>query len=141
MTTHIKICGDPQCEAIYHNTPKTETRCKNCNGRLIIINEETFYKKYSQSYFQYDFVTEEYFRPEKKTMQLDLFSKQTSETQTFYKVRFTNIYARMSDDRVEIFSSNKKAHEALNNWKNAANGNTGIITDFIRKPLRLSLEA
>jgi hypothetical protein len=62
MTKHIKICGDPHCEAIYHNTPKFETRCKSCDGRLIIINEETFYKKYKQSYFQYDFVTEEYFR-------------------------------------------------------------------------------
>jgi len=79
MTKHIKICGDPHCEAIFHNTPKCKTRCKNCDGRLIIINEKTFYKKYSQSYFQYDFVTEEYFRPQKKTMQLDLFTLQPAK--------------------------------------------------------------
>jgi hypothetical protein len=74
-------------------------------------------------------------------MQLDLFSKQPAEPQTFYKVRLSNIYGRMSDDRVEIYSSRKKAHEALNNWKNAGSGNTGIITDFIRKSLKLPLEA
>ena len=74
------------------------------------------------------------------SMQLDLFSQQPAE-QTFYKVRFTNIYGRMSDDRVETYSSRKKAHEALDNWKKAGNGNTGIITDFTRKSLRLPLEA
>lgn len=70
------------------------------------------------------------------SMQLNLFSQQPAEPQTFFKVRFTNIYGRMSDDRVENYSSRKKAQEALNNWKNAGNGNTGIITDFQRRSLQ-----
>jgi hypothetical protein len=69
-------------------------------------------------------------------MQLDLFSQQPAEAQTFYKVRLSNIYGRMCDDRVENYSSKKKAQEALDNWKNAGNGNTGIITDFERRSLQ-----
>jgi hypothetical protein len=68
-------------------------------------------------------------------MQLDLFSQQPAEPQTFYKVRLSNIYGRSSDDRVENYSSRKKAQQALDNWKNAGNGNTGIITDFQRQSL------
>ena len=29
------------------------------------INEETYWKKFSDNWFQYDFLTGEYFRPEK----------------------------------------------------------------------------
>ena len=68
----IKVCGDPGCEAIFHNIPKKHTRCNDCNGRLIEINEDTFWIKYSNNYFQYDFETNEYFRPQKFTNQLTL---------------------------------------------------------------------
>ena len=68
----IKICGDPGCEAIFHNIPKSQTRCNDCNGRLIEINEDTFWNKYSKNYFQYDFISNEYFRPVKAVYQLSL---------------------------------------------------------------------
>ena len=70
----IKICGDPYCEAIFHNCPKKETHCKDCGGRLIEINETTYWKKYSCNFFQYDFFTMEYFRPNKLFLQLNLFN-------------------------------------------------------------------
>jgi hypothetical protein len=68
----IKVCGDPMCEAIFHNTPKKHTRCNDCNGRLIEINEDTFWSKYSNNYFQYDFETNDYYRPQKFSNQLSL---------------------------------------------------------------------
>lgn len=68
----VKICGDPQCEAVYHNCPIEVTRCLNCNGRIMRINEETYNKKFSHYWFQYDFVTMDYFRPIKKQLILDL---------------------------------------------------------------------
>lgn len=69
----IKICGDPHCHAIWHNCPRKHTRCNDCDGRLIIINEKTFWKKFSENWFQYDFTTGEYFRPVVKK-QLTLFA-------------------------------------------------------------------
>ncbi len=68
----IKICADPQCEAVWHNIPKEHTRCNDCGGRVIIINEETFFKKFSSNFFQYDFTTGEYYRPQKEEKQLSL---------------------------------------------------------------------
>ena len=59
----IKVCGDPHCEAIWHNIPKNITRCNDCGGRVMIINQDTFMKKYANNYFQYDFNTGEYYRP------------------------------------------------------------------------------
>ena len=61
----IKVCGDPHCGAVWHNIPKNHTHCKNWDGRVIIINEETYWKKFSNEFFQYEFETEEYFRPTK----------------------------------------------------------------------------
>lgn len=71
----IKVCGDPHCEAVFHNIPKEVTHCPDCDGRLISINEETWAKRYSSWYFQYDFNTGEYFRPEiqSNSTQLQLF--------------------------------------------------------------------
>lgn len=68
----IKICGDPHCDAIFHNCPKKHTKCNDCGGRLIQINEDTFWKKFSNYFFQYDFKTMEYFRPMKMKRQLSL---------------------------------------------------------------------
>lgn len=58
-----KVCGDPGCESIWHNCPKKETHCKDCGGRIIQINNDTFQKKYANNFIQYDFNTYEYFRP------------------------------------------------------------------------------
>jgi hypothetical protein len=62
----IKVCGDPQCEAIWHNIPKSHTKCQDCGGNLIVINEETYWKKYCTNFFQYDFETQDFFRLQKK---------------------------------------------------------------------------
>jgi len=68
----IKICVDPTCSAIWHNIPKSYTKCNDCGARVIYINENTFYSKFSNNWFQYDFLTNEYFRPQKLIMQLSL---------------------------------------------------------------------
>lgn len=53
----IKVCPDPQCEAVYHNIPKQQTRCTNCGGWVIRIKEKTYWKKFANYFFQYDFQT------------------------------------------------------------------------------------
>ena len=68
----IKVCPDPQCESVYHNCPVKNTKCQNCNGRVMRINQETFDKKFSNHWFQYDFTTMDYFRPTKSQLILDL---------------------------------------------------------------------
>lgn len=69
---NIKICPDPGCEAVYHNCPIKHTRCNDCNGNLRLINEETYWKKFSNNWFQYDFNTGKYYRPIKINNQLTL---------------------------------------------------------------------
>jgi hypothetical protein len=64
MENLIKICPNPQCEAVWHNIPKTVTKCQDCGGNVKIINEETYWKKYANNYFQYDFESQDYFRLE-----------------------------------------------------------------------------
>jgi len=68
----IKVCPDPQCESVYHNCPVKNTKCQNCNGRVMKINQQTFDKKFSNHWFQYDFQTMDYFRPTKSQLILDL---------------------------------------------------------------------
>ena len=63
MLDLIKICGNPHCDAIFHNIPKKHTKCLDCGGNLKIINEKTYWKKFSNYWFQYDFLTQEYFKP------------------------------------------------------------------------------
>jgi ethanolamine utilization protein EutA (predicted chaperonin) len=60
MDTNIKVCGDPHCEAVYHNVPASEKRCKDCGGRIMKINSKTYNYKYASNYFQYDYPTMEY---------------------------------------------------------------------------------
>ena len=60
----IKICGDPHCEAVWHNCPKEQTHCKSCGGNMMKINYETYRKKFANNFFQYDYATEEYYRPQ-----------------------------------------------------------------------------
>lgn len=68
----IKVCPDPGCEAVWHNCPKKHTKCNDCGGNIMQINEDTFWKKFSNNWFQYDFETGEYFRPQKPIVQLSL---------------------------------------------------------------------
>ena len=59
----IKVCPNPHCDAVFHNTPKKETHCKNCGGNIIMINEKQYWKKFSNEFFQYDFITYKYYYP------------------------------------------------------------------------------
>lgn len=68
----IKVCVDPHCEAVYHNIPKKQTRCLDCDGWLISINEKTYWKKYANNFFQYDYTTQEYYRPTNGSLQIKL---------------------------------------------------------------------
>ena len=57
-----KVCPDPYCDSVYHNCKKENTRCLNCNGRIMRINQSTFQKKFSLNYFQFDYQTRDYLR-------------------------------------------------------------------------------
>lgn len=62
----IKVCPDPGCEAVYHNCPKNHTRCNDCGGWIKIINELTYWKKFANNFFQYNFENMAFYRPLKK---------------------------------------------------------------------------
>jgi hypothetical protein len=62
----IKKCPDPGCETIYHNCTEKDKKCHYCGGSIKMINKETYIKKYSLFFFQYDYQTSEYFRPNKE---------------------------------------------------------------------------
>ena len=72
MQNLIKVCPDPGCCAVWHNIPKSYTKCNDCGGRIMLINKKTYWAKFSNSWFQYDFQTGEYLRPEKPINQLSL---------------------------------------------------------------------
>jgi hypothetical protein len=55
----IKVCPDPNCDSVYHNVPAKATKCLNCDGWIIKINENTYKKKFIQNFFQYDYITNE----------------------------------------------------------------------------------
>ena len=59
----IKVCPNPQCRAVYHNIEKADTQCPNCEAQLVITDNETYWKDYAKSWYQYDFKTGKYFRP------------------------------------------------------------------------------
>ena len=59
----IKICGDPHCDAIFHNCPADAKKCLDCGGKLIKINQSTYEKKFELNFFQYDFGSGEIYRP------------------------------------------------------------------------------
>lgn len=61
----IKVCPDPGCEAVFHNCLVKQTRCLDCDGWIKKINESTFWKKFSNNWFQYDFETKKIYRPQK----------------------------------------------------------------------------
>lgn len=53
----IKVCTNPNCEEIAHNIEKEEKRCRNCGFLMVEINQETYLKKYSKWFWQYDYKT------------------------------------------------------------------------------------
>ena len=65
MEAIIKVCPDPNCEAVWHNIPKSYTKCNDCGGRVMLINQKTFWKKFSNNWYQYDYKTGNYYRPQK----------------------------------------------------------------------------
>ncbi len=62
----IRICPNPHCEAVYHNVEEKKDclKCFDCTTKLIRVNEKTYNSKFKDNWFQYDFNTQEYFRPE-----------------------------------------------------------------------------
>lgn len=62
----IKVCPDPNCEAVFHNIPKEHTKCNDCGGRVMLINEKTYWKKFAKNWFQYDFLSGKHFKPKTK---------------------------------------------------------------------------
>lgn len=59
----IKVCIDPGCEEVAHNIEKKEKRCRTCNGILVAINDETFRKKFSANFFQFNYETGDQIKP------------------------------------------------------------------------------
>ena len=55
----IKVCINPQCSEVAHNIKKEETKCRNCDFKMVEINSETYVKKFALSFFQYDYSTGE----------------------------------------------------------------------------------
>lgn len=70
MEAIIKVCPDPNCEAVWHNIPKSYTKCNDCGGRVMLINQKTFWKKFSNNWYQYDYKTGNYYRPQKTNVQI-----------------------------------------------------------------------
>ncbi len=62
----IKVCINPHCEAVFHNCPESMKHCRDCDSRLMKINEETFFKKFYHYIFQYDATTMKFYRPKKE---------------------------------------------------------------------------
>ena len=71
----IKVCTDPQCEEVAHNIEKDETRCRNCYGLMVEIDQSTYQKKFMDSYFQYDYSTGKLVRPSELgySIQMEMF--------------------------------------------------------------------
>lgn len=69
----IKVCVEPGCESIFHNCDVKIKRCEFCSSPIKMINQETFFKKFSNRFFQYDQASGEYFRPKKIVLQYQLF--------------------------------------------------------------------
>lgn len=70
--TLTKVCPDPGCSTVWHNCPKKHTRCNNCSGHIMAINAETFWKKFSLEWFQYNFQSGELFRPISNMISVDV---------------------------------------------------------------------
>ena len=73
------------------------------------------------------------FLKHKREVYLKFTESKETKDEYVYKVRFTNIYARSADDMTKNYLEEEKAQKALNDWKNSAQGNTGIITSQLRR--------
>jgi hypothetical protein len=73
------------------------------------------------------------FRKHKREVYLKFTKSEETKEEYIFKVRFTNIYARSCDDMTKTYLEEEKALQALNDWKNSAPGNTGIMTSQIRR--------
>jgi len=51
----LKVCINPQCDAVAHNCKKSETHCRDCDSGLVQINKDTYQGKFIDHYFQYDY--------------------------------------------------------------------------------------
>lgn len=58
-----KVCIDPTCEAVFHFIPKKITKCSECGCLLVAINSKTYWSKFSNHHFQYNYQTKQYYRP------------------------------------------------------------------------------
>lgn len=56
----IKVCINPTCGDVAHNCPKNETRCRNCDYRLVEINKELYIRKYLFDPCQIDYDTDQF---------------------------------------------------------------------------------
>jgi hypothetical protein len=73
------------------------------------------------------------FQKHKREVYLNFSKSKETKEEYIYKVRFINIYARSADDTTKTYLEEEKAYQALNDWKNSAQGNTGIMTSQIRR--------
>ena len=71
----IKVCINPCCEEVAHNIEKKETRCRNCDMVMVEIDDNTYYRKYINNFFQIDYSTGERVTPQQMgyNIQLQLF--------------------------------------------------------------------
>lgn len=53
----IKVCIDPMCEEVAHNCTRDETRCRNCGGILVKINDQTYKQRFLNTCHQIDYST------------------------------------------------------------------------------------
>ena len=58
----IKVCPVPGCEAVFHNCEKHHKKCLDCGGTIKMINHDTYLKKFKYNFFQYDYLTGNYYR-------------------------------------------------------------------------------
>lgn len=68
----IKVCVDSGCDTTWHNCGKMDRKCRNCGNTIKTINWQTYIKKFSLDWHQYDYQSEEVFRPLQKNAQLEL---------------------------------------------------------------------
>lgn len=70
----IKVCPDPHCEAVYHFAEKQDRYCLDCGGTIKKINESTYFKKFANNWFQYDYRTGDVWRLSQQNEDLILFN-------------------------------------------------------------------
>ena len=61
----IRVCPDPQCDAVYVNAPEKQTYCSDCGGNTKKITQKTFLNNYRKGkYFcVFDFETHNLYLP------------------------------------------------------------------------------